>query len=72
MSEPARSIEDEDPDVGESSLKILLNTPAVAPLCFQSPERNAACADCGLRLLCYQRHAETDDVHLLPRPRIPK
>lgn len=54
-----------------SSLKVMLTAPAIAPQCFAQPECCAECRGCGLRLLCYERHATQDAVHLLPRPRIP-
>jgi len=49
--------------------RVLLKTPAVAPPCFGNPERCEPCAGCGVRILCYERHATREPVHLLPLDR---
>jgi len=71
MPEPDPTLRDDTADVGEPTLNVTLDPSVIAPECFRSPERCAACADCGLRLLCFERHAEHEPVHLLPRPRFP-
>lgn len=47
-------------------MNVSLDVPAVAPPCFGMPERCAACSGCGLRHYCYERHAEEEQVFLLP------
>lgn len=47
-------------------MRALLKVPAVAPSCFGAPERCAECRGCGLRLRCYQRQVDRDEVFLLP------
>lgn len=50
-------------------MRALLKVPAIAPECFGAPERCAECRACGLRLRCYQRHAQQAPVFLLPMDR---
>lgn len=71
MPKRRRQVDERTADVGEQ-VNVLLDTPAIAPSCFAQPDRCEDCRKCGLRLLCYERHAETAAVHLLPRPRIPE
>ena len=72
MPKRQRPLDEDAADVGEPTLNVMLDTPVIAPQCFSKPERCDVCRDCGLRLLCYERHAERAAVHLLPRPRLPK
>ena len=70
MPERSRQVDEDAADVRQQ-VNVLLETPAIAPPCFAHPEPCDACKGCGLRLLCYERHAEEAAVHLLPRSRFP-